>query len=103
MRDDSESRSKLSKLLLISFDVLDTFGKEAEQLENINLAFQMYLEEYSYNQIEGAFKQYMKTNSVMPKPSDIISLIESPVAKKTMLTPEQEAVRKKLREKYGSV
>ena len=103
LRDDSVGKGNLSKLLLISFDVLDTFGKEAEQLENINLAFQMYLEEYSYTQIERAFKQYMRTNSVLPKPSDIIRLIETPVAKRTMLTPGEEAARKRLQQKYGVV
>ena len=99
LRNDSEGRNKLSKLILISFDVLDTFGKEAEQLENINLAFQMFLEEYSYGEIEKAFKKYMRGNSVIPKPSDIISLIEKRDPVKSYLTPEQEQARKRIMER----
>jgi hypothetical protein len=105
LRDDKESQTKLSRLLLISFDVLDTFGKEAEQLENINLAFQLYLEDYSYDLIESAFKKYMQENTVMPKPADIISLIRKPVVTGTAssLTEGQIKTLQALRERDKNV
>ena len=99
LRDDEEGQRKLSRLLLICFDVLDTFGKEADQLENINNAFQMFLEDYSYSQIERAFKLYMQNNTVLPKPADIIKIMEKPKVS-TELTEGQREALEKLRRKY---
>lgn len=81
-----ESERKLSALLLICFDVLDTFGKEPEQLANINKAFQMFLADYPYSSIEKAFKVYMSEQSVMPKPADIIKIIETGLLKNKRLS-----------------
>ena len=98
LREDAEGRKKLSRLLLISFDVLDTFGKEAEQLENINAAFQMYLEDYTYNQVEQAFKIYMKASSVMPKPADIVKIIDPPKPKRKWCGATFIDIRRRIRE-----
>lgn len=99
LRNDEEGRQKLSRLLLISFDVLDTFGKEVEQLENINLAFQMYLEDYSYSEVEKAFKDYMRNHTVLPKPADIIKMINKNPSTKFYLTEEQMAARDRILER----
>lgn len=102
LRDDNEGRVKLSSLLLICFDVLDTYGKEPEQLENINNAFQMFLDDYSYESIERAFKEYMKENTAMPKPADIIKIINEPVVVSSGngLTDKQQARLEYLRNKH---
>lgn len=60
------------------FDVLDTFGKTPDQLTNIIKAFVMQLSEYSYEQVRTAFRAYIKRNIVMPKPADIVNLIDPP-------------------------
>ena len=78
---DREARGKLSQLIVICFDTMDTFGKKEEQIPNINQVFQMMLGEYNYKTVEDAFKEYMQENTVMPKPADIISLIRKPVVR----------------------
>lgn len=83
LSDDAEGRKKLSNLLLICFDTLDNYGKEPEQLVNISQAFQMFLWDYTYDSIEKAFRVYMRSETVMPKPADIIKLIAKPTAKNT--------------------
>ena len=66
-------------LLLICFDTLDTFGKEPEQLKNLEGAFQMVLGRFSIEQVEDAFRVYMEAKTTMPKPADIVKIIEPPV------------------------
>lgn len=60
----------------MSFDTLDTYGKEPEQLKNINKLFQIKLANFTWKQIEDAFGMYLNTGTAMPKPADIISIIE---------------------------
>ena len=103
LSDDGEGRKKLSNLLLICFDTLDNYGKEPEQLVNINQAFQMFLWDYSYESIERAFKVYMKDETSMPKPADIIKIIAKPTAAQVgdNMTDGQLKRLKELRKKYG--
>lgn len=63
---------------MICFDTLDTFGKDEVQMKNINRSFQLFLEDYVYDDIQLAFKDYMKRKTVMPKPADIIKIIDPP-------------------------
>jgi len=103
--EDKEGRRKLSHLLLICFDSLDIFGKEPDQLENISHAFQLVLAEYDYSKIEKAFKIYMTEETVMPKPADIIKLIDK-LDKKAAYDrsyPIQQRSLKKLRLKYNKI
>lgn len=65
----------MSALLLFCFDTLDTFGKEPEQLENVDKLFQFTLQEFTIKEVKEAFQEYVKNNSVMPKPSDIVDII----------------------------
>jgi hypothetical protein len=57
---------------------LDTFGKEPEQLENLKKVFQMVLGRFSIAQVEMAFRIYMEKFTTMPKPADIVKIIEPP-------------------------
>ena len=66
-------------LLLICFDTLDTFGKEPEQLKNLEGAFQLVLGRFNIDDVEAAFRIYMEKYTVMPKPADIVKIIEPPV------------------------
>ncbi len=57
---------------------MDTYGKKAEQMPSINQVFQMVLGRFEYHVVEAAFKIYMESHSVMPKPADIVKIIEPP-------------------------
>lgn len=41
--------------------------------------FDIVLEDYSFEQITAAFKQYLKRGSVNPKPADIVNIIDPPI------------------------
>jgi len=103
LRDDEEGRKKLSQLLLVCFDTLDNYGKEPEQLVNISSAFQMFLWEYSYDSVERAFMAYMKAETSMPKPADIIKLIAKPSIASVAdgLTDGQQRRLEELRKENG--
>lgn len=58
------------------YDGLKTYGKEPEQLNNLNKLFQLVLADYSIEQIESALRYYMKHNTEMPAPADIATIIE---------------------------
>jgi hypothetical protein len=59
------------------FDSLNIYGKEPEQLENTVLMFIHTLEEESPEEIKKAFVYWVKNNSTMPTPADILGIIES--------------------------
>jgi hypothetical protein len=71
-------QAEVALLVRQCFDVLDIFGKTPEQLTNIIKAFVTQLSEYPYAQVKGAFQQYLKRNSKMPCPADIVNLIDPP-------------------------
>ena len=78
IKNNKDSQSRLTSLLLICFDTLDTFGKEPEQLKNLEVMFQMVLGRFTIDAVTEAFSQYMETKTVMPKPADIVRIIEPP-------------------------
>ena len=58
------------------FEALKTYGKEPEQMVAVANMFQMVLSDYPISKIKSAFKTYLKTNSELPAPADIVHLIE---------------------------
>ena len=78
LSQDKQGQSQLSKLLLQCYDALRVYGKEPEQLENLNMVFQMVLERFTFVEIYNAFKTYLERHTDMPTPADIVSLIEPP-------------------------
>lgn len=76
LRDDADGRKKLSALLLVCFDVLKVYGKEPEQLENIEKIFQMILGKYPFAKVEEGFLKYMERKAEMPTPADIVNIID---------------------------
>lgn len=66
----------MAEILSQCFDVLKTYGKEPESLENMHRAFMFTLEDYSAQQIQKAFISHLKTSSEIPTPADIIKHIE---------------------------
>lgn len=76
LTDSPEDRKQLTNLLFQCFDALKVYGKEPEQLENVNAMFQMVLAGYPYEKIRQAFTFYLKFNSDLPAPADIAMIIE---------------------------
>jgi len=69
----------LTNLVVHCFTTLDTFGKPPEAMESMIEMFQMVLARFSKEQIESAFRIYVETQTVMPKPADIVRIIEPPL------------------------
>lgn len=72
---DAPGRKKLTELVLQCFDALKVYGKEPEQLGNLNAMFQLVLEDYTIEQITAAFKVYISRSTEIPAPADIVSII----------------------------
>lgn len=79
LKDTPEHQKRLNKLLLVCFDTMDNYGKEPEQLYNFQEAFQMVLGKYTMLEVADAFREYMETKTVMPKPADIVKIIDPSV------------------------
>lgn len=73
---DAKGRQELSSFVAQCFEALKTYGKEPEQMVAVANMFQMVLADYPIDKIKAAFKTYLKTNSDMPAPADIVRLIE---------------------------
>lgn len=63
-------------MLLVCYDGLKVYGKDPEQLDNLNKLFQLVLADYPIESIEAAMRFYMKHNTEMPAPADIANIIE---------------------------
>ena len=74
--DDAKGRQELSSFVAQCFEALKTYGKEPEQMVAVANMFQMVLSDYPIGKIKSAFKTYLKTNSDLPAPADIVHLIE---------------------------
>lgn len=72
-----KTRTHIAALVRQSYDIFDTFGKPPESLENVNLGFYLVLDGFDPDVITRAFHQYLKTKSVMPKPAQILEIINS--------------------------
>jgi hypothetical protein len=75
LTSDADGRKRLTNLLMQCFDALKLYGKEPEQLGNLNAMFQLVLEDYSIEQITAAFKFYISRNTEIPAPADIVNII----------------------------
>jgi hypothetical protein len=80
--NDEVGQEKLVALLTMCFDTLDTYGKTEKQFENSLAGFLRLLSKYSFNAIENAIYKYLEHATVMPKPSDLIKIINPPKPKR---------------------
>lgn len=74
MRDET-GKAELSILLLQCYEALKVYGKEPEQLKNVNAMFQLALADYPMAKIREAILFYIRHNSGLPDPGDIIQII----------------------------
>jgi len=72
----SERLNLLENLLGLCFDQLDTYGKDVSTLEGSVKLFSYTLAEYSFEAIEAAFLEHLKTSEGYPKPVNIVELID---------------------------
>ena len=68
-------------MLVDCFQTLDIFGRKPEQLNSIVKIHLLALQEYTQEQIEKSFLQWIKTQSKFPTPTDIINIIKSDMPK----------------------
>lgn len=68
----------MAAILFQCFQALKLYGKEPEALEGTVAMFQLVLADYSIEQIRDGFAQYLKRNSEMPAPADIVNIIDPP-------------------------
>ena len=66
----------MSVALYHCFQGLSTYGKEPEALESIIYLFNLTLGDYTWQQIEGAFKYYWRNFKGLPEPADIANIID---------------------------
>lgn len=71
-----EEARQLTNFISQCFDALETYGKEPEQLKNMNAAFQLVLAPYTTEQVKSAFLFYLSNYKKIPVPSDIVSIIK---------------------------
>lgn len=98
LHNDAAGQNKLCELLTICFDTLDTYGKTEEQLESAIKVFQLVLKDYTYNEVEQAIYRYMQVAKTMPKPADIINIINPPKKKREFCKVTFLDIKRRMRE-----
>lgn len=74
--ESQNSRLELSNFLFQCFESLKVYGKEPEQMKSVNSMFQLVLSDYNIEDIRRAFAYYLKHNTDLPAPADIVNIIE---------------------------
>lgn len=72
---DEQTAGTLGELLSQSFDIFNTYGKDAEAFRSMYNAFKEELSGFSQESITRGFKEWLGSKSVMPTPADIKGLI----------------------------
>lgn len=76
---DLEGKRKLTLLVKSCFEALNTYGGGNDVLEASIMLMQLTLGRFDYETVRGAFGIYLQSGADMPKPADIIKIIEPPV------------------------
>jgi len=71
-----EQKQKLTKLVMACFESMNTYGGGGSAMESSVMLMQMTLGRFNYDVVRGAFEVYMQSNRDMPKPADIVQIIE---------------------------
>lgn len=74
---DDHGQREIALLLVQCFNVLDTYGRTPAQLKDTVALFLELLQDYPLPMIRDAFKKYAKSSREVPKPVDIIELMEA--------------------------
>ena len=76
LKNSNEAKKALNVVLQHCFQALRLYGKEPEALESAVALFELVLADYSFAQIEQAFRAYLRQHNEMPAPADIASIID---------------------------
>lgn len=71
-----ERQRQLKMLLHTCYDILDNYGKDISQLQRMGEIFILLLGKYEIEPVKMAFMKYMQNYTIMPKPADIIKILE---------------------------
>jgi len=93
-----EDKKKLTLLVKSCYEALNTYGKSPDNMEASVMLMQMMLGKFPYEQVRSAFETYLNTNSEMPKPADIIAIIEPERQKKKWCSTTFIDIKKRGRE-----
>lgn len=69
--DDQKGIERLATLIHACYDIFPQFGREPTALDNARRAFQIALADFTLEQIEAAFRYWIKNFNQFPTPADI--------------------------------
>lgn len=96
--NDLEGKKKLTLLVKSCYESLNTYGKSPEQLEATIMLMQMVLGRFSYEDVRKAFGIYLQKSSDMPKPADIVKIIEPPIEERKWCATTFIDIKRRARE-----
>ncbi len=96
--DSLDDRKKLNILIKNCYNSLNTYGGSNEGLEATIMLMQMTLGRFDYETVRAAFGVYLQTGKDMPKPADIIQIIEPKPEKKEWSTTAFIDIKRRIRE-----
>jgi hypothetical protein len=76
LKHDREGQKQLTRLLAQCYALLRKFGEKADLAELRDEGFQNLLSEYGIDDIERAFWKYMETADEMPRPKNILAILD---------------------------
>ena len=91
-------KKKLTLLVKSCFEALNTYGGGNDALEASIMLMQMTLSRFDYSTVRKAFEIYLQGSSDMPKPADIVKIIEPPVEPRKWCTVTFLEIKRKKRE-----
>ena len=74
-----DDHAKIAEVLALLFDGQKQFGKNSEQLESMIKLFRWVMKDYPIEKIMFGLAEYVRRNSDIPTPSDIIKIIDPPI------------------------
>lgn len=74
-----EKQAQIAAIVRQCFNILDTYGKPPEALEDLILAMVQDLAEFSLKDIQAAFYSWRRRHTKIPTPAEIIAKIEKDI------------------------
>lgn len=71
----AEEEAQISVTIRQCFDLFNTYGKDPSALKSMLPVFEEVLAAHPTDKIMGAFKEWLRTQSAMPTPADILKIL----------------------------
>lgn len=101
MRNSASPEERISEMVLLCWDSLNTYGKEPEQLASANALFQDMFKGKDVEDVTLAFRRWLKEKKDFPAPSDIYKIYEAIQASRARMREYGTAPVKPKLEKPG--